>query len=135
MTLYLLDTNIAAHLMRGDRPALAQRLTRIAADNAIGFSVISQAELYYGWEKRGRPEALGRLIGAFLARVEILPWTEAAAQAYGTLRADSEKAGVSLSAPDMLIAAQAKAIGAVLVSRDKAFLNLSAHLKIEDWTA
>lgn len=133
MSLYLLDTNIAAHLMRGDMPAMAARLEQVAEMERIAFSVISQAELFYGWEKRGRPEGLGRLIGAFLARVEVLPWTEAAARTYGHLRAVCEAEGVSLAHSDMLIAAHAKAASAILVSRDKAFRQMSAHLSVEDW--
>ena len=134
MSRYLLDTNMASHIMRGDIKAVRDRLDRVASDHLVSFSVISQAELYYGWAKRGHPAGLGKLIGSFLAGVEVLPWTESVARCYGDLRAECEAAGINLMTPDMMIAAQAKCAGAVLVTRDKAFRHLSQRLIIEDWT-
>ncbi len=35
---------------------------------------------------------------------------------------------------DMLIAAHSVAMGAVLITNDKAFYNVEHHLMLEDWT-
>jgi tRNA(fMet)-specific endonuclease VapC len=117
----------------GDCPRLNQRIEGITSNDRLGFSVIRQAELYYGWARHGRPEGLGQLIGAFLARVEVLSWTQSAALNYGNLRADCEAQGIYLGAADMLIAAHAVAAKAVLISRDKAFSHLKNYLTFEDW--
>jgi tRNA(fMet)-specific endonuclease VapC len=66
--------------------------------------------------------------------VEVLPWTAEVATVYGELRAACARRGVTLSALDMMIAAQAVAQGAVLVTRDKAFDHVEEGLKLENWT-
>lgn len=136
MRRYLLDTNMASHVIRGDIKSVRDHLDRAALDGQIALSVISQAELYYGLARRGHPTALGKLIGAFLAGVEIMNWTQTVARCYGDLRASCEAAGVNLTTSDMMIAAHAKDVGAVLVTRDKAFQHIKHHLTgLEDWTS
>jgi tRNA(fMet)-specific endonuclease VapC len=53
---------------------------------------------------------------------------------YGELRADCAARGVSLGALDMMIAAQAVAAGALLVTRDEAFDHVKGALTVEAWT-
>jgi tRNA(fMet)-specific endonuclease VapC len=65
--------------------------------------------------------------------VDVLPWDSAAAQTYGERRADLERAGTPLGDLDMLIAAHAAAVGAVLVTNDPT-LGQVAGLQIEDWS-
>ena len=132
----MLDTNMASHVMRGDIKAVRDHLDRAALGGEIALSVISQAQLFYGWARRAHPAALGKLIGAFLGGVDVMPWTQAVARCYGDLRALCEAGGLSLTNSDMIIAAHAKAVGAVLVTRDKAFQHIKLHLAgCEDWTA
>ncbi len=56
-----------------------------------------------------------------LANLQILPWGAEEAAAHARTRAQLEGKGVTLSAMDMLIAAQAIVAGAVLVTRNKIF--------------
>ena len=136
MTRYMLDTNMASHVMRGDIKSVREHLDKAALDGEIALSVISQAELYYGLARRGHPIALGKLIGAFLSGVEVMPWTQTVARCYGDLRATCEAAGVNLTTSDMMIAAHAKAVGAILVTRDKAFQHIKHHLAgLEEWSS
>ena len=65
--------------------------------------------------------------------MRILPWSSKEAAAYGDLRARLEAAGINLSAMDMMIAAQAIAAGAVLVTSDKAFSHIRGLHGIENW--
>ncbi len=136
MNRYMLDTNMASHVMRGDIKSVRDHLDRAALDGEIALSVISQAELFYGLARRGHPIALGKLIGTFLSGVEVMPWTQTVARCYGDLRATCEAAGVNLTTSDMMIAAHAKAVGAILVTRDKAFQHIKHHLAgLEDWSS
>jgi len=133
---YMLDTNMASHVMRGDIKSVRDHLDRAALDGQIALSVISQAELFYGLARRGHPVALAKLVGAFLSGVEVMSWTQTVARCYGELRATCEAAGVNLTTSDMMIAAHAKAVGAVLVTRGKAFQHIRHHLAgLEDWTS
>ena len=129
MTTYLLDTNIASHIIKGDVPRVRERLVAVPM-HCVAVSVVTQAELLYGVAKRGHPHGLMTRVHAFLARVSVLPWTPDVAQVYGDLRAQCEAGGLPLAPMDMLIAAHAKALqlaalkaadAAVLVTRDRAF--------------
>jgi tRNA(fMet)-specific endonuclease VapC len=56
-----------------------------------------------------------------------------AARRYADLRATLEMGGITRGNLDMMIAAHAWAVEAVLVTNDRSFRRLK-HLKIEDWT-
>jgi tRNA(fMet)-specific endonuclease VapC len=131
---YLLDTNIASHVIRGDRPEISARLASLPVGD-IAISTVTEGELNYGLAKRNHPGALGERVKQFLLRVDVLPWDRAAAQAYGELCAAAEAQGAPLASLNMMIAAHALAVDAVLVTRDKGFLRLPRRLKIEDWAA
>ncbi len=133
MIAYLLDTNIASDVVKGHPPRVRDRLVALPM-HSVAVSAVTQGELIYGLAKRGNPAPLRALIHEFLIRVEVLPWTGEVANVYGALRASCASRGVSLGALDMMIAAQAVAAGAVLVTRDKAFSHVETRLKVEDWT-
>ncbi len=63
----------------------------------------------------------------------IFPWDHAAAEAYGKLRARQEARGKTLGPNDLQIAAHAIALGAVLVTHDRAFRHLTGLAGLEDW--
>jgi len=133
MSGYMLDTNVASHVIRGDQPAILQRLVSLPMEDIL-ISAVTEAEFLYGLAKRHRPAALAARVGQFLLRVDVLPWDRDAARTYGDLRAACEARGVTLSPLDMMIAAHAVAAGVVLVTRDRAFAQVSAPLVVEDWT-
>jgi tRNA(fMet)-specific endonuclease VapC len=144
VTTYLLDTNIASHIIKGDIPRVRERLVAVPL-HGVAVSVVTQAELLYGVAKRGHPHGLTARVREFLARVEVLAWTSEAAEAYGELRTACEAGGVALAPMDMLIAAHAKALTlaaaraqgqVVLVTRDGAFARARQVMGVtlEDWT-
>ncbi len=132
--MYLLDTNIASDAIKGE-PALVRERLMALPMRSVSVSAVTQGELIYGVAKRGHPAALSVLVHEFLIRVEVLPWTGQVATVYGELRAACARRGVNLSALDMMIAAQAVAQSAVLVTRDKAFDRVEEGLKLENWTS
>ena len=69
----------------------------------------------------------------FLRYTDILPWADAVAPHYGTLRAALEAKGVTIAPLDLMIAAHALALNATLVSADQTLLRIDS-LKIEDWS-
>jgi tRNA(fMet)-specific endonuclease VapC len=134
MTAWMLDTNIASHVIKGDRREIIDRLLAIPIEDLV-ISSVTEAELNYGLAKRGYPEALSERVRQFLLRVDVLPWDHDVTKTYGDLRAACEAKGVTLAPLDMMIAAHAAAIDATLVTRDKTFARVPPPLRIEDWTA
>lgn len=142
MSTYMLDTNIASHIIKGDIPEVRQRLVEVPMHNVV-ISVVTQAELLYGVAKRGHPRGLKLKVHEFLARVGIMPWTQGVGEVYADLRARCEAAGVTLAPMDMMIAAHAKALdqisksndnATILVTRDRIFSRIPGGIKLEDWT-
>lgn len=131
--LYMLDTNICSFIIRGAAPTLRQKLMSVPLA-AQAISAITEAELLFGVARQPRATKLKNVVDAFLLRVTILPWTSAAARSYADLRAALEADGRSLANMDMLIAAHARAVGAVLVTNDQALSQLTRWVKAEDWT-
>ena len=131
--MYLLDTNVISHIMQGRDAALLARLTQLTVGQAV-ISSITLAEIEYGLHRKGQPVRLRNALNQVLLRMDVLPWDEAVATCYGEFCATLEAQGINLSDFDMMIAAHAVAIGATLVSRDKAFAQLPvARLSLEIW--
>jgi tRNA(fMet)-specific endonuclease VapC len=75
---------------------------------------------------------LRQLVESALARLEVLPWTEACAVVYGRLRAVQARKGRPLGLMDLLIASHALSEGCVLVTADQAFAQVD-ELTLEAW--
>ena len=133
MTVWMLDTNIVSHVIKGDRREIVDRLIALPIED-VAISSVTEAELLYGLAKRGYPKALSERVRQFLLRADVLPLDHDVAKTYGDLRTACEAKGVTLAPLDMMIAAHAAAIDATLVTRDKAFARVPHALRIEDWT-
>ncbi len=131
VTRYMLDTNTVSHLFR-KHPAVMQRVVA-APITALCISATTQGELLFGLARRPGATALRIAVWQFLRRVDVLPWDAATSEVYGRARADSHSQGRVLAPMDLLIGTHALSIGAVLVTSDRAFAQLSG-LSIEDWT-
>ena len=130
---YLLDTNVVSHVMQGRDDDLLTRLTRLPVGQVV-MSSITLAELEYGLHRKGQPVRLRNALTQVLLRMDVLPWDELVAIRYGELCSTLEAQGINLSDFDMMIAAHAVAVNATLVSRDKAFAQVSlTRLRLEIW--
>lgn len=119
--LYMLDTNMVSYIARGRSTAARTRLAALQDDEVACISAITEGEIRYGLAKRPEATAIRSAMDGALARLRILPWGRDEAQSYGLLRAKLEASGATLGHMDMLIAAHAISMGAVLVTNDKAF--------------
>ena len=131
MTTYLLDTNIISLVLRRD-PVVEQRAEEAFATNAV--VVLSPIAFYES--KRGLLKRDAKKQMTFLEKLmpklawrdfERADWEQAA-----QLWAEREKAGRPIEDADLLIAAQAKRLGAILVTdNEKDFDGLG--LQVENW--
>jgi tRNA(fMet)-specific endonuclease VapC len=133
---YMLDTNVVSHIMQGRDAELLAHLTKVPVGQVV-MSSVTLAELEYGLHRKGRPPRLRNALTQVLLRIDVLPWDEDVATCYGEFCATLEAQGVNLSDFDMMIAAHAVAVNAILVSRDKAFAQVPAgenqYLRLEIW--
>lgn len=127
----MLDTDLCIQVVRDRPPELRQRFNE-AADQ-LCISAITLAELWHGAEKPARPAHNRQVVEQFAARLEVLPFAEAAAAQYGQLRAELERAGQPIGAHDMLIGAQARSLGLILVTRNRREFDRIPGLRVESW--
>ena len=128
---YLLDTNTASYIIKGNVPRVRERLLKVPMSQLL-ISAVTEAELLFGAARKREAVRLKTAIDEFLLRVDSLPWDSNAARRYADLRAALEF-GIPMGNLDMMIAAHALAAEAILVTGDRSFRRLK-HLKIEDWT-
>jgi tRNA(fMet)-specific endonuclease VapC len=129
---YLLDTNTVSYIIKGNFPQVRERLVKVAIRD-VGVSVVTEAELRFCVARLPHATRLAVMVEEFLMRVESLAWDSTAARQYGVLRAALEEHGEPMGNLDLMIAAQALAAGAILVSNDRTFKKVKG-LSVEDWT-
>lgn len=129
----MLDTNTASYFVTGRSNAVRQMYFEIETHSTIALSVLTEAELRFGLEKKPLAARLRSEFEGFFEAQPILPWTSDITRAYARLRFALQKTGKSLSVMDLLIASHAFAAGAILVSHDKAIQQVAAHVLVEDW--
>lgn len=127
---YMLDTDIASYLIRGDHPGVTEKFTELYEKCVI--SSITAAELQYGARKRNN-RALTQKVQALCDLIPIISWNEDAAGNYAKLRVELETAGTPIGNMDMMIAASAIAEEAVLVTNNTGHFSKIASLNLEDW--
>jgi tRNA(fMet)-specific endonuclease VapC len=128
---YLLDPNTVSYAIKGNVPSVRERLQKAPVSD-VAISVITEAELRFGVAKYPEAIRLKVIVEEFLRFVDVRPWDSDAARQYATVRAVVERAGRPIGNLDIMIAAHAMALGAVLVSGDRVFRRVKG-LKIEDW--
>jgi tRNA(fMet)-specific endonuclease VapC len=135
VTLYLLDTNTVSYILKDKSPAARARLERVGASKTqeAAVSTITVGEVLYGLERIGAGPQRRKAVDYFFSTIMICPWDQAAAEAYGQLRARQESRGKTLGPNDLQIAAHALALGAVLVTHDRAFRHVARLVGLEDW--
>jgi tRNA(fMet)-specific endonuclease VapC len=129
---YLLDTNICIALIRQKPAVLIQQLTSLQPGDA-GISSITLAELFHGVGKSARPEQNMSALEQFLLPLDLADFDLNAALAYGKIRADLERTGQLIGSMDMLIAAHAVSLGAIMVTNNVQEFQRVKGLFVEDW--
>ncbi len=132
-----LDTNVIIGAINGRTPAIRTRLAEqmsLGAD--IVIPVIALYEMRYGCAKSDRREQSERLIEVFLASgIRVLAFEPEDADHAGDIRAILETKGTPIGPYDVLIAAQARRRGAVLVTTNRREFDRVPGLIVTSWVA
>lgn len=130
---FLLDTCITGYIVSGRSPLARRILDATVQQTPVLMSSVTGAEILYGLERKPGASRLRSAVEKLFQVIEVRAWDSAAAQAYSRLRVALQSAGKSLAHADLMIAAHALSLDAVLVSHDQAFHNAAKHLSLVDW--
>jgi tRNA(fMet)-specific endonuclease VapC len=131
MFTYMLDTNICIYVIKRHPAAMREKFNALAEQLCI--SSITFGELYYGAEKSVRRAENLTNISRFVARLEVLPFTDKAAVHYGQVRAELERAGTPCGIHDMQIGAHARSEGLIVVTNNMREFNRMPWVRSENW--
>lgn len=129
--MFLLDTNVLSALVRDPQGAVAGHIARVGEAN-VCTSIVVAAELRYGAAKRGSAR-LTRQLDVILTAMDIVPFESAMDQVYADVRNALEQRGRPIGGNDLIIAAQALALDAVLVTDNVKEFEQVPGLKVENW--
>lgn len=132
---YLLDTDTCIFLMRREVPALERRLQAVPLEQQA-MSVVTLAELKYGVQagSAARRRQNQAVLGQLLRHLAVLQWPLEATDHYAEIRHELKRRGAQLGAADLMIAAHARALGAVVVTHNLKDFSRVKGLVVEDWT-
>lgn len=133
-----LDTNVAIALLNG-QPNQVRTYFDAARDAEIpiGLSSIVYHELMYGAAASARRNANEEKIALFIAsgRIALLTFDDADAGEAADIRAFLRRQGTPIGPYDVLIAAQARRAGTMLVTANTGEFALVPGLQVVDWSA
>src|SRR6266542_2039342 len=116
MPRYMLDINMCVYLMKNQPEQVARRFAQCYVGDVV-ISSITLAELEYGVSVSTNKARDRLTLMALLEDIPVMPFDQAAASAYGPIRAAArEKKKDQL---DKLIAAHAKALNVILVTNNE----------------
>jgi tRNA(fMet)-specific endonuclease VapC len=129
----MLDTDAASYVIKGRSPGIAARLGELPP-TAVCVSAITRAELMYGLKRLPAGHRLHLGVREFLRLVRVPAWDVAAADHYADIRHALASAGQPIGELDMMIAAHALALDAVLVTNNmRHFARVAAPLVTVNW--
>jgi len=130
--MYMLDTNICIYVLKNHSKQLRDKFN-VTPDLAI--SSVVYAELCYGIENGDSPKKQHRFdqLELFVQGLQIIAWDKTAAEHYGKIRAELKRLGTPIGNNDLLIAALARSLMAVLVTNNVREFERVPNLVIENW--
>lgn len=131
----MLDTDTCIFLMRGESEKLESKVQSVPLQQQL-MSAVTFAELSYGVQasasaKRKQNQST---LDSLALHLSVLNWPQAAARYYAEIRSDLKKRGAQLGAADLMIAAHARAINAIVVTNNVKDFRRVKGLEVENWT-
>lgn len=133
-----LDTNTVIAMVANRPPLVRERWNAAqAAGSPISISAIVYHEMMYGaaYSRRQLKNEEGIALLISSSRLALLPFTEADAREAAEIRAHLRRQATPIVPYDLLIAAQARRAGAVLVTANGREFARVPGLIVTDWAA
>ena len=129
--LWLLDTNIVIAAVKGV-PCVRARLEQVLAADVV-LSPIVFGELQFGAEKSSYPDRNRARLEKVIEGFPIVALDIDSSRIYGQIRNELERCGQPIGSNDLWIAAQAKALGATVVTDNIREFERVPGLRVENW--
>ena len=132
--MFLFDTDTLSQVLkRVPSSTLLARLSTVPPEQQF-TSAITVGEMVYGAYRSPSPEPqLRHLEERVWPNVRVLPFDRPAAETYGRLRAELERAGTPLSEPDLRIASIALTHDLTVVTGNVRHFARVSGLRVENW--
>ncbi len=133
--LYLLDTDTCIFLMRRESQRLETKVQSVPLQQQV-MSAVTFAELSYGIQASGvaKRKQNQSTLDSLALHLAVLDWPQDAAKSYAEIRFDLKKRGAQLGAADLMIAAHARSLGAIVVTNNVKDFGRVKGLEVENWT-
>jgi tRNA(fMet)-specific endonuclease VapC len=131
-SLYMLDTDTCAFILRRSSQALLNRIQSVPLERQV-MSMVTLAELLYGVQLSSRKKDNKAAVDALTRHLAVIDWTRDAAEHYAEIRADLKKKGQLIGSNDLMIAAHARSLGAIVVTNNVKDFRRVKGLKHENW--
>ncbi|MCZ4314755.1 PIN domain-containing protein [Comamonadaceae bacterium G21597-S1] len=130
--LYMLDTDTCAFILRRTSQALLDRIQTVPLELQV-MSMVTLAELLYGVQISSRKKDNRAAVDALTRHLSVIDWSRDAAEHYADIRADLKKRGQLIGSNDLMIAAHARSLGAIVVTNNEKDFRRVKGLKHENW--
>jgi tRNA(fMet)-specific endonuclease VapC len=130
--MYMLDTDICIYIIKKKPRSVLNYFQRLQPGE-LSISAITFAELMNGAKKSHQVEDNITRLNELAELLEIKPFDQKAAIAYGNVRSALEKKGNIIGSNDLLIAAHALSHDYILVTNNEKEFSRVDGLKIENW--
>jgi tRNA(fMet)-specific endonuclease VapC len=132
MIRYLLDTNACIGIIKGKPAIVRQRLLDLSPEE-VAISPIVYYELAFGVCNSRQPEKNQANLLHFLKYVQVLEWGEEQSTEAAYIRCELVRKGQLIGQYDVLIAAHARSLKAILVTHNTREFSRVDSLQLEDW--
>ena len=134
-SLFMLDTDTCIFLMRRASQKLETKVQSVPLQNQV-MSAVTFAELSCGVQASvaARRKQNQATLDSLALHLAVLDWPQDAAKFYAEIRFDLKKRGAQLGAADLMIAAHARSLGAVVVTNNVKDFGRVKGLEVENWT-
>lgn len=131
---YLLDTSVySQRLRKTPLPSVMERWSAVG-DAAVAISIICEAEVLYGLEKKGTPRLWTEYRGFLQNKLVMLPLDRKVIEVYGKTKAMMQLNGCAVGEFDLLIAATALANELTVATLNVRDFSKVPGLEYEDWS-
>ena len=131
-SVYMLDTDTCAFILRRSSQTLLDRIQAVPLERQV-MSMVTLAELLYGVQISSRKKGNRAAVDVLARHLSVLDWSRDAAGHYAEIRADLKKKGQPIGSNDLMIAAHARSLGAVVVTNNVKDFRRVKGLKHQNW--